>query len=215
MGYKRPASTPVPDTVPYLACLPDSSEWRTLVWGAMHSLTDEYRREGTSALTDEEITQEFVKIINSFERATMYFAGIVSHYAGTSIPQGWLEANGQSVSADDYPELFGVIGHTYGGSGTNFNLPDLREKFIYGAGNGVSVGANGGAATHTLTINEMPRHNHQIKPLPYAMAQLGGGDPIYSIVGSTDPTSYTGGDAPHNNIPPYVALKPIICTGRC
>ena len=43
--------------------------------------------------------------------------------------------------------------------GTN-NTPDLRDRFIVGAGNSYGVGAKGGEATHTLTVAEMPSHNH-------------------------------------------------------
>ena len=43
--------------------------------------------------------------------------------------------------------------------GTN-GTPDLRGRFIYGHGSGKSFGELGGNETHTLTINEMPTHNH-------------------------------------------------------
>lgn len=56
--------------------------------------------------------------------------------ASTSIPTGWLLCNGSN------------------------NTPDLRNRFIVGAGDSYSVGATGGEATHTLTVAEMPSHNH-------------------------------------------------------
>lgn len=43
--------------------------------------------------------------------------------------------------------------------GTN-GTPDLRDRFIVGAGGGYAVGATGGEATHTLTVNELPSHSH-------------------------------------------------------
>jgi len=51
--------------------------------------------------------------------------------AGNS-PAGWLLCNGQTVATATYPQLYSVIGSTYGGDATNFNVPDLVNKAIYG-----------------------------------------------------------------------------------
>jgi Phage Tail Collar Domain len=47
---------------------------------------------------------------------------------------GWLVCDGETVSREDYPELFKVIGSSFGGGDgvTNFNLPDLRGRFLRG-----------------------------------------------------------------------------------
>ncbi len=59
--------------------------------------------------------------------------------------------------------MFAVIGYTYGGASTNFNLPDLRDRIIVGKGSTFSVlGATGGAASKTLSTGEMPSHTHAI-----------------------------------------------------
>ncbi len=91
--------------------------------------------------------------------------------------------------------------------GTN-GTPNLTDRFILGAGNSYSVGAVGGEAEHTLTVNEMPSHNHTTQWLDY---QGGSGsglrDPVNPTTGGYYiPTSYTGGNTPHNNMPPYYAL---------
>lgn len=62
--------------------------------------------------------------------------GTVMHYAANSVPAGWLKCNGALLSTAAYPQLFGKIGYTYGGSGTLFNLPDLRGEFLRGHDDG-------------------------------------------------------------------------------
>lgn len=104
--------------------------------------------------------------------------GVVSAYAGSSAPAGWLMCFGQAVSRTSYGALFNVLGTTYGfGDGsTTFNLPDLRGRVAAGkddmGGSAASrltntvlsasntLGATGGAQTVTLTSSEMPSHTH-------------------------------------------------------
>jgi len=47
---------------------------------------------------------------------------------------GYFDCDGQSLSKDNYPFLFDVIGYDYGGSGNNFNLPDYRNRKLAGTG---------------------------------------------------------------------------------
>jgi hypothetical protein len=75
-------------------------------------------------------------------------AGMVAMFAGTSCPAGWVKANGSSVNVAAYPGLYSAIGTTYGGSGTTFNVPDLRGEFLRAAddGRGVDSGRSVGSA---------------------------------------------------------------------
>ena len=57
-------------------------------------------------------------------------------WSGTTVPTGWSLCNGSN------------------------GTPDLRDRFIVGAGNSYGVGATGGATTVTLTTAQMPSHNH-------------------------------------------------------
>ena len=59
--------------------------------------------------------------------------GTVLAYAGNEAPRGYLLANGASYKVADYPNLYAVIGNTYGGDSTNFNVPNLVDKFIQGS----------------------------------------------------------------------------------
>ena len=80
------------------------------------------------------------------------------------------------------------------------------NRMIVGSGSSYSLGATGGAATHVLTVNEMPAHTHG---LAYAWVVPGGSSSAAGSAGPTkdhDITSSVGGGQPHNNMPPYVAL---------
>jgi microcystin-dependent protein len=77
-------------------------------------------------------------------------------------PANWLICDGSSLStAAPYDKLFAIIGYTYGGSGANFNLPNLVDKFPIGAGSN-ALAASGGAATVTLDGSMIPPHAHPI-----------------------------------------------------
>jgi len=67
--------------------------------------------------------------------------GTVAFYAAKTCPSGWLEANGATVSSVTYPDLYAVIGDTFGGSPPNFALPQLDGEFIRGWDNGRGVDA--------------------------------------------------------------------------
>ena len=94
--------------------------------------------------------------------------GVITAFGGTTAPGGWLLCRGQAVSRNDFAGLYAVIGATYGsGDGsTTFNLPDLRRRVPVGAGGtgtpvlGNSPGNRGGSERHTLTVGEMPAHQH-------------------------------------------------------
>jgi microcystin-dependent protein len=62
--------------------------------------------------------------------------GSIQAYAGTSIPTGWLDADGSAINRTTYQRLFNAIGTTWGvGDGsTTFNLPDLQGAFLRGTG---------------------------------------------------------------------------------
>ena len=64
-------------------------------------------------------------------------AGAEIMWATSSVPSGWLEENGASISRSTYAALFAVIGVTYGSvDGNTFNLPDARGEFIRGWAHG-------------------------------------------------------------------------------
>lgn len=102
--------------------------------------------------------------------------GSIVAFAGdtSNIPDGWLLCDGSSISQSSYPELFGAIGMVWGGSGTDFNLPDLRGRFLrgtdLGAGNDADAssrtpsnsGGNTGDAVGTVQDENFKSHSHAI-----------------------------------------------------
>jgi microcystin-dependent protein len=95
----------------------------------------------------------------------LIFAGMIMPYAGLTAPPGWMICDGRSLITTDYPELFASIGYNFGGSGTNFNLPDCRSKVVRGSqvNTSADVGVVGGADSITLLAGTtMPSHNHNV-----------------------------------------------------
>jgi microcystin-dependent protein len=75
-------------------------------------------------------------------------------WTDSSIPSGFLECNGQSVSQSTYSGLFAIIGTTYGDpGGGNFNVPDLQDNVAVGKSNNKSFASTGGSNTVTPTGN--------------------------------------------------------------
>lgn len=95
-------------------------------------------------------------------------AGTVTLTARTTAPTGWALCQGQELNRTTESVLFAAIGTTYGvGNGTTtFNVPDLKGRVPVGQDTGQvefdSLNEKSGAKTHTLTLAEIPVHNHGI-----------------------------------------------------
>jgi microcystin-dependent protein len=138
-------------------------------------------------------------------------------------PKGWAMCNGQTLSIQQNSALFSLLGTTYGGNGvTTFQLPNLQARIPLHMGNGFSLGAFGGEEYHTLSVAEMPFHNHT--PAAASVANVASpagavwadsGRQIYSTAVADTAMSNSaleaqGGGQPHENESPYLVLNFII-----
>lgn len=95
--------------------------------------------------------------------------GSIKAWPSVTPPPTWMVMDGSVISRALYPDLFNLIGTTYGaGDGsTTFALPDARSRFLLPAGQGTGLAnrvlaAVGGEENHVLAAGEMPSHTHSI-----------------------------------------------------
>lgn len=147
--------------------------------------------------------------------------GAVMDYAGVTAPAFWLFCYGQSLLRTDYPGLFAALSTTYGAAdGTHFTLPDLRGRVVAGQddmggssanrltgqSNGVdgdTLGAAGGAETHTLFTAESgqkaitaaavditdPGHAHSVKNTLFGQYDTPGSKSAVDTISSSGSTT--------------------------
>ncbi|MBO2010988.1 phage tail protein [Hymenobacter negativus] len=158
----------------------------------------------------------------------------------TFAPPGWVPCAGQLLPISEYDTLFMLLGTTYGGDGQNtFAVPDFRGRIVPGTGAGPGLsnytpGQMGGVENVTLTLNNLASHGHPFSGQLNGTTQgAGQNDPVgaYPAASSqgfyaTAPTENValgagavsgqalpvGGNQPHNNIQPVLALNYIIAT---
>jgi microcystin-dependent protein len=134
------------------------------------------------------------------------------------------------VAISQNPALFSLLGTQYGGDGkSTYALPNLQGSVALGQGQGTGLGnyvmgQQGGQDSVALVQSEMPIHTHTANssartsgesPVNSAFSDSDGGN-VYSTSNSTlipmnfNLVSMVGGNLPHNNMMPFLALNWII-----
>jgi microcystin-dependent protein len=141
-------------------------------------------------------------------------------------PRGWAFCDGQLLPINQNQALYALLGTMYGGDGrTTFALPDMRGRtpLHFGQGPGLSqrlIGSKAGTENHTLSVDEIPEHNHTLN----ASSQVGNTNlPGGNVMAATpaqiyrNPTNLipldsgsltsSGSGGSHNNMQPYLTLS--------
>jgi microcystin-dependent protein len=147
------------------------------------------------------------------------YVGEIRAFGFTFQPAGWLLCNGQSLAISEYSVLFNLIGTTYGGNGTTtFNLPNLTTV----------LGQPLGSPNVTLSVPQMPAHNHTITmgvvpsggtvlttavPSPTTYLADANLNSVYNTAPTLNATlaastiGLAGGSQPHENTQPYQVIS--------
>lgn len=163
--------------------------------------------------------------------------GSISLFAGNFVPAGWAPCDGRLLGITAYPNLYLLIGTTFGGDGVaTFALPDLQGRNIIGTGQQTGFsryvnGETGGNEMTTLTQGQLADHAHQVTlkvvpnssntavaTTPEGGVYATGTEQVYSSGSDVSMAAYsailnttpTGNSQPFSNLRPVAALKYII-----
>ncbi len=139
-------------------------------------------------------------------------------------PRGYALCDGQMLPINQNQSLYSLLGTTYGGDGrVTFALPDLRGRTPIHAGIN-RLGIKSGEENHTLAIDEMPAHQHQLSASNADASQESPRGNIWAA--NSDGTNYGtrspnssmninsidthGVSQAHNNMQPYLVINFVI-----
>ena len=159
------------------------------------------------------------------------YIGEIRMFGGNFAPAGWAFCDGQLMAISENDTLFNLLGTTYGGDGQEtFGIPDLRGRVPIHMGTAKSgttytEGEMAGVESVTLTVQQMPSHNHSMlanpntgtgaNPQGNVLDQTSGAILIYKEQAPTAVMSPLcvgpdGGSQPHENLQPYACINFII-----
>lgn len=161
--------------------------------------------QATSAgTTGQVLTSNGTSVDPTFQTPFIIATGDIIIRPVSTVPTGYLECDGSSLDTTTYATLYAVLGYTYGGSGSNFNIPDYRGEFLRGWAHGSTNDPDRASRTDrgdgttgdnigTKQGYEVESHLHTYdlyNTLGYGTAALYGGNTF----NSTKNTTSTGGN---------------------
>lgn len=228
-SFQSPVS--IPDVEPGdtpLETIQINSVWLALLRGCAKQLLQQstWRTDDPGDLNHaQEMAFELIDLLQDqgVPSVTLPTASVIA-FAGSEIPDGFLECDGSLVSRTTYAELFDAIGTLFGsGDGsTTFALPNLGGRTVVGNGttpepdyNLRVLGQHGGESSHNLSTSEMPAHNHDTwETNKYTSTTPGEVAPAFNGSGVSIgfKTGVSGLGTSHNNMQPFLVLVYLIKT---
>lgn len=193
----------------------DWFKWAIL--GALDELTADFNWVEAGDVAVSFAVEESERMIATYKFMNFnpFPPGIILPFGAAAAPPGYLLCDGSSYATADFPELFAALGYAFGGSGSSFQVPNLTDNVVIGAGGAYALAAVGGEAAHQLTENELAAHVHTIPLTATTLAVEPGEVTVMTPIPIlTQNTGSTGGDVPHNNLQPYQAITYVIYAGR-
>ncbi len=168
-----------------------------------------------SALTHTEMDTNWTNL-----QGGLVYVGSILLWPSTTLPDSkWLEMAGQGLSTGSYPDLFTLIGYTYGGSGGTFYLPDTRGYFIRGFNHGAGTDPDASSRTDrgdgTAGDNIGTKQSSQVGPHNHTsyvaganfLYSAGGGNPNVGIPYQTGAPNTTTSETRPTNIQLMYIIK--------
>ena len=212
MGYLTPSFIP-DDTICRVLLIPNGEQYLANVTGALEALTFNFNYSQFGLLTPLESAQTMQPMFDAFcfNQGVCRVIGEIILYAAADSPNdNWLICDGRSLLRSDYPDLFTVIGVTYGSvDGAHFNIPDLTDTVVAGQG-AYSIGTSFGEPAHTLTLPEIPAHAHGYTSAVPTLINGGLEAPASAATPFTAITDSQGGSGSHSNYQPTLSMNYLI-----
>lgn len=176
----------------------------------------DWQRNGnplTSSEWDE--IDEYLAIANE-EIMSSLVGVILPHIMASVSAFKMLPCDGSVYNKSDYPQLYDALDSVYIISGTQFRVPDMRDRAMVGTGANYTVDDSGGVDSVSLTIPQIPSHTHGYTQPTFGIDIESVGVPDPTGVGNPPialQTTPTGGGQSHENRMPYRAVKFAIIAG--